>query len=100
ANKPGDEPRHTPRSLLALLVAMSAVGSMSLTILAPAIPGLVAKFAADPASVQLTISLYIMGLAVAQIVFGPLSDRFGRRPVAITGLAIATLASTAAIFAT
>ncbi len=97
--RPGDGPKRAPRSLLALLIAMSGVGSMSLTILAPAIPGLVAKFAADPASVQLTISLYLMGLAVAQIVFGPLSDRFGRRPVAIIGLALATLASTAAIFA-
>ena len=47
----------------------------------PAIPGLVAKFATDPATVQLTVSLYLLGLAVAQLVFGPLSDRFGRRPV-------------------
>ena len=89
----------TPWSLIAILIAMSGVGSMSLNILVPAIPGLVAKFATDAASVQLTISLYLMGLAVAQLVFGPLSDRFGRRPVAIAGLAIATLASTAAIFA-
>ena len=94
----GGEPRRTPLSLIALLVAMSGIGSASLNILVPAIPGLVAKFATDAASVQLTISLYLMGLAVAQLVFGPLSDRFGRRPVLIAGLAIATLASTAAIF--
>ena len=49
--------------------------------------------------VQLTVSLYILGLAVAQLVFGPLSDRFGRRPVVLAGLALATIASTAAIFA-
>jgi MFS transporter, DHA1 family, multidrug resistance protein len=78
---------------------MSGVGSLSLNLLVPALPGLVAKFAADPASVQLTVSLYILGLAVAQLLFGPLSDRFGRRPVVITGLAIATIASTAAVFA-
>ena len=78
---------------------MTGVSSLSLTILVPAIPGLVAKFATDPASVQLTVSLYILGLAVAQLVFGPLSDRFGRRPVVLAGLAIATVASTAAIFA-
>ncbi len=94
----GGAPRSAPWSLLALLIAMSGVGSMSLNILAPAIPGLVAKFATDAASVQLTISLYIMGLAVAQLVFGPLSDRFGRRPVLLVGLGLATLASTAAIF--
>jgi DHA1 family bicyclomycin/chloramphenicol resistance-like MFS transporter len=85
--------------LLALLIAMAGVSSLSLNILVPAIPSLVVKFAADPASVQLTVSLYVMGLAVAQLVFGPLSDRFGRRGVVLTGLALATVASTSAIFA-
>src|SRR6195256_1440126 len=78
---------------------MTGVGSLSLNILVPAIPSMVAKFATEPASVQLTVSLYLLGLAVAQLVFGPLSDRFGRRPVVLAGLALATVASTAAIFA-
>ena len=93
------EAHGTPWRLLALLVAMAGVSSLSLNILVPAIPGLAAKFAADPASVQLAVSLYLMGLAAAQLVFGPLSDRFGRRPVVLAGLALATIASTAAIFA-
>src|SRR6516225_7320803 len=78
---------------------MAGISSLSLNILVPAIPGLATKFAADPASVQLAVSLYLMGLATAQLVFGPLSDRFGRRPVVLAGLALATIASTAAIFA-
>jgi MFS transporter, DHA1 family, multidrug resistance protein len=85
--------------LLALLIAMAGVSSLSLNILVPALPGLAAKLAADPASVQLAVSLYLMGLAAAQLVFGPLADRFGRRPVVLAGLALATAASTAAIFA-
>jgi DHA1 family bicyclomycin/chloramphenicol resistance-like MFS transporter len=85
--------------LLALLIAMAGVSSLSLNILVPALPGLAAKLAADPASVQLAISLYLLGLAAAQLVFGPLADRFGRRPVVLAGLALATAASTAAIFA-
>jgi MFS transporter, DHA1 family, multidrug resistance protein len=93
------ETRRAPLRLLALLIAMTGVSSLSLNILVPAIPSLVTKFAADPAHVQLTVSLYLMGLAVAQLVFGPLSDRFGRRPVVLTGLALATIASTSAIFA-
>ena len=93
------EARPTPWRLLALLIAMTGVGSLSLNVLVPAIPGLAVKFQTDAASVQLTVSLYLMGLAVAQLVFGPLSDRFGRRPVILAGLAIATIASTAAIFA-
>src|SRR5207249_7759449 len=92
-----DEAR-TPRRLLALLIAMSGMSSLSLNILVPAIPGLVTKFAADPANVQLAVSLYLMGLAAAQLVFGPLSDRFGRRPVVLAGLALAAFASTAAVF--
>jgi MFS transporter, DHA1 family, multidrug resistance protein len=93
------EAHRTPWRLLALLIAMAGVSSLSLNILVPAIPGLVTKLATDPASVQLTVSLYLMGLAAAQLVFGPLSDRFGRRPVLLAGLALATIASTAAIFA-
>src|SRR3979409_508040 len=85
--------------LLALLIAMTGISSLSLNILVPAIPSMVTKFVADPASVQLTVSLYLLGLAVAQLVFGPLSDRFGRRPVVLGGLALATVASTAPIFA-
>jgi MFS transporter, DHA1 family, multidrug resistance protein len=91
--------RRTPWRLLALLIAMTGVGSLSLNILVPAIPSMVVKFATEPANVQLTVSLYLLGLAVAQLIFGPLSDRFGRRPVVLAGLALATVASTAAIFA-
>jgi DHA1 family bicyclomycin/chloramphenicol resistance-like MFS transporter len=92
--------RRAPWRLLALLIAMSGMSSLSLNILVPAIPSMVIKFASEPANVQLTVSLYLMGLAVAQLVFGPLSDRFGRRPVVLAGLALAGVASTAAIFAT
>jgi len=88
-----------PWRLLALLIAMSGMSSLSLNILVPAIPSMVAKFATEPANVQLTVSLYLMGLAFAQLVFGPLSDRLGRRPVLLGGLSLAFLASTAAIFA-
>jgi DHA1 family bicyclomycin/chloramphenicol resistance-like MFS transporter len=99
AGKDWSEARRTPWRLLALLIAMAGTSSLSLNILVPAMPGLATKLAADPARVQLTVSLYLMGLAVAQLVFGPLSDRFGRRPVVLAGLALATVASTAAIFA-
>ena len=78
---------------------MSGIGSLSLNILVPALPAITAKLETDPGSVQLTVSLYLVGLAFSQLLLGPLSDRFGRRPVVLGGLALAALASFAAIFA-
>ena len=89
----------TARRLIPLLIAMTAVGPLSLNILVPAVPTLVVAFATDPGSVQLTISLYILGLAVSQLALGPLSDRFGRRPVVLAGFAFTTVASIGAMFA-
>ncbi len=92
--------RLAPGRMLALLIAMTAIGPLSLNILMPAVPGLAATFAADPGTVQLTVSLYLLGLAASQLVTGPLSDRFGRRPVVLAGLAFTAVSSVAAIAAT
>ncbi len=88
-----------PGRLLFLLIAMTAIGPMSFNILVPAVPGLARKLATDAASVQLTISLFLVGLAGAQLLLGPLSDRFGRRPVVLGGLALTVLSSLAAMAA-
>ena len=90
----------TPWGLLLLLMAMTAVGPTSLNILVPAIPRLVVELATDSAAVQLTVSLFLFGLATAQLVVGPLADRFGRRPVALAGLLLTAVASLFAITAT
>ena len=82
--------------LLALLIAISAVGPLSVNIIIPAIPGIAAAFTADPAIVQLTVSLYFAGLASAQLILGSLSDRFGRRPVLLCGFTLTVLTCLAA----
>jgi len=87
----------SPYALLALLMAMTAIGPLTLNILVPAVPNLVVTMNTDPDTVQLTISLYLFGLAVSQLALGPLSDRFGRRPVVIAGLALTALSSVVAI---
>jgi DHA1 family bicyclomycin/chloramphenicol resistance-like MFS transporter len=97
ASTPPKDDGTTPWKLLALLMTMTAIGSMSLNILVPAVPKLVEVLASDTDTVQLTISLYIFGLATAQLFTGPLSDRFGRRPVILAGFSLATLASLGAI---
>lgn len=85
-----------PWRLLPLLIAMTAVGPVTLNIVMPALPGIVTRLGTDAATVQLTLSLYLLSLACAQLLLGPLSDRFGRRPVVLGGLALAVLASLAA----
>jgi len=89
----------TPWRLLALLMAMTAIGPATLNIVVPALPGLVTRLASDTGTVQLILSLYLLSLATAQLLLGPLSDRFGRRPVVLAGLALSVVASLAAIAA-
>ncbi|HET9902134.1 MAG TPA: multidrug effflux MFS transporter [Xanthobacteraceae bacterium] len=87
-------------ALLALLVAIASIGPMSLNIVMPALPGIAVALKADPVTVQLTLSLYLVCMALSQLVLGVLSDRFGRRPVLIGGLLLTVAASVVATFAT
>lgn len=87
----------TPWGLLLLLMATTAIGPTSLNILVPAVPELSHQFGTPATTMQLTVSLFLIGLAVAQLVMGPLSDRFGRRPVMLGGLSLTVLASLMAI---
>ena len=92
--------RPAPVSLIVLLMAMTAIGPLSLNILVPATPGLAVIFDTKVETVQLTLSLYLLGLAISQLMFGPLSDRFGRKPVLLAGLLLTATASVAAMFST
>jgi DHA1 family bicyclomycin/chloramphenicol resistance-like MFS transporter len=67
--------------------------------LVPALPVLATAFGRDISIAQMTVSLYMVGIACSQIIMGPLSDRFGRRPVLLTGLGLMVAASAACIFA-
>ena len=89
-----------PWRLLTLLIAITAVGPLSLNILAPAMPGLIGTLGAGAGTVQLTLSLFLLGMAISQLVLGTLSDRFGRRPVMLAGLALTVVASFAALATT
>jgi len=83
----------------ALLTALVALGPISTDLFLPSLPGMVRAFDAEVSEVQLTLSLFLAGLAGAQLLYGPLSDRFGRRPVLLAGLALYALASLACMAA-
>lgn len=85
--------------LAVLLTTLVALGPLSTDLYLPALPTLARVFASDAASVQLTLSVFLAGFACGQIVYGPLSDRFGRRPVMLGGLAIYCAASIACVLA-
>ena len=85
--------------MLMLLVAMTGVAPISLYMLVPALPKLATTFGRDISIAQMTVSLYMVGIACSQIIMGPLSDRFGRRPVLLAGLSLMVVASAACIFA-
>jgi DHA1 family bicyclomycin/chloramphenicol resistance-like MFS transporter len=97
ASRPLAKPDVTPWGLLLLLMAMTAIGPTTLNILVPALPELTARLHSDIATVQLAISVYLLALATGQLAMGPLSDRFGRRPVLLAGLALTVVASLVAI---
>ena len=79
--------RWSTAALMALLAAITALAPFSLQIFLPALPAIQASFAVAPGIVQLALSLSILANAVANLAYGPLSDRFGRRPVLLVGLA-------------
>src|SRR5439155_24248882 len=79
---------NNPAPSLVLLSAVTSLAFCALHIVVPALPLLVLAFDDSAARVQLVLTLYLAGIAAGQLVYGPLSDRFGRRPVLIAGLAV------------
>jgi MFS transporter, DHA1 family, multidrug resistance protein len=80
-------------ALTLLLSMLTALGPVSMDMYLPSLPDIAQVLAAPTARVQLTISSYLIGFAVGQMIYGPLSDRYGRRPVLLAAL-LAYIAST------
>lgn len=75
-----------------LLVALTACGTLGMHMIIPALPATAAALHMSEATAQLTITLYLIGLAIGQLAYGPISDRFGRRPVLLCGLSLFAVA--------
>ncbi|HSG60150.1 MAG TPA: multidrug effflux MFS transporter [Pseudomonadales bacterium] len=85
--------------LLALLVLVSMVGPLATAIYMPAFPAMAEAFDVGPDQIQLTLTAYMLGLAISQLFCGAFADRFGRRPVMHVSLIIFAIGSLASIFA-
>lgn len=80
-------------ALTALLALLTAIGPLSVDLYLPSLPSIGQALAAPPVEVQLTISSYLVGFAAGQIVYGPLADRRGRKPVMLAAMLIFCAAS-------
>ncbi|MEY2683291.1 MAG: hypothetical protein RJA09_435 [Pseudomonadota bacterium] len=89
---------HTPPDkpsfwLTALLLVQLAYGLLAMTISLPSMPSWIDTWDSPPATVQLTFSGFVVAYGLLQLLYGPLSDRFGRKPLLLTGLAVAGAAA-------
>src|SRR2546428_12342708 len=71
-----------------LLTAIVGLGALSIDMFLPSLPAMTLAFGSDAATAQLTVTLFLAGLAPAQLVWGPLSDRLRRRRVLLAGLGV------------
>jgi len=85
--------------MILLLAAISVLASLATQLLVPALPQLANDLRSSTGDAQLVIGLFLFGLGVGQLFAGPLSDRAGRKPVLLAGMALYCFASAAAAFA-
>jgi DHA1 family bicyclomycin/chloramphenicol resistance-like MFS transporter len=92
---PHVQPSRPTTGLIIVLGILTAFGPLSIDMYLPGLPAIARDLEADPALVQLTLSLFFVGLAVGQAFYGPLSDRYGRRRPLLVGCAFYAVASAA-----
>jgi DHA1 family bicyclomycin/chloramphenicol resistance-like MFS transporter len=90
--------RTTPPHILTLIL-LTGLGALSMNIFLPSLPNMALYFDADYRLMQLSVALYLGVNAVVQIFIGPISDRFGRRPVLLWGVFLFILATIGCLFA-
>ncbi|WP_328954110.1 multidrug effflux MFS transporter [Kitasatospora purpeofusca] len=89
----------TGRAAIVVLGGLVALGPLTTDLYLPGLPAIAEDLVAEPAAVQLTLTFSMFGVAAGQLIFGPLSDRFGRRPPLLAGLVVYTLASIVCVIA-
>ncbi|WP_053738927.1 multidrug effflux MFS transporter [Nocardia sp. NRRL S-836] len=82
-----------PTPLLLVLALLASVAPFGIDLYLPAFPRMAADLATSDTAIQLTLTMFLLGLAAGQLVFGPVSDRWGRRGPLLAGSAVFVLAS-------
>lgn len=100
SDTPSAVPPASRRLLIAILLASVAYGLLAMTACLPSMPSWAGLFGVEQASVQLTFSAFVIAYGGAQVFYGPLSDRHGRRRLLLLGFALAALGSLACALAT
>ncbi|RIA20648.1 DHA1 family bicyclomycin/chloramphenicol resistance-like MFS transporter [Ectopseudomonas oleovorans] len=88
-----------PLRILLILGALSAFGPLAIDFYLPSFPALARQFATDVEHVQLSLAAYFVGIALGQLFYGPLADRFGRRVPLLVGVTLFAVASLACALA-
>jgi len=94
---PGPTPPRSPP--LIILVLVTALGPLAMHAVLPALPEIAAVFGIPDDRIGYIVTAYLAGFAVTQLIVGPLSDRFGRRPVIVIGMSLFLIATAACLFA-
>lgn len=90
--------RTTPPHIFTLIV-LTGLGALSMNIFLPSLPNMTGYFDTDYRIMQLSVALYLAMNALLQLFIGPISDRYGRRPVLLTGIAVFILATVGCLYA-
>ncbi|MFA5550788.1 MAG: multidrug effflux MFS transporter [Trueperaceae bacterium] len=89
---PNDHPasarKLSPLTLLAVVGSLMTMSALATDVMLPAFPAMAAHFSVDEATIQLVVSVFMVGYALPQLLIGSLADRFGRRKVLVGGLAV------------
>jgi DHA1 family bicyclomycin/chloramphenicol resistance-like MFS transporter len=81
--------------IVVILGALAAMGPLAIDMYLPALPSIARDLQASPVLVQTSLAAYFIGIAMGQALYGPLSDRWGRKPALYVGLSVFTLSSAA-----
>ncbi|PHQ79476.1 MAG: MFS transporter [Coxiella sp. (in: Bacteria)] len=92
-NEPSEFRLNTKEPQLISLIILSAFASMGAVLMTPALPAIMTFFHINEGQAQLTVTLFLVGYACGQLIYGPLANRFGRKPAFYVGIVIATIGS-------